>query len=443
MLVTPDKIRILQRKLYTKAKQEPGYRFYALYDKVYRVDVLQHAYKLVRSNGGSPGIDGVSFKSIDAEEGVEKFLEELTEEVKNKTYRPLPVRRVMIPKSDGSQRPLGIPTIRDRVLQMAVKLMIEPIFEADFCECSYGFRPKRSAHDAVDDVAKTLHKGYSHVIDADLSKYFDPIPHAKLLTVVAERIADGGILHLIKQWLKAPVIEKGKDGKDRSSGGKGNRRGTPQGGVISPLLANLYLHLVDRTWKRQGWEEKYASHLVRYADDMVLLCAKDTQRPLAMLKRLLEHLDLQLNETKTTIVNARVESFDFLGFEIRIYRSPKSGKSYPHVQPGKRAVKAIKAKLTHLTGRELTPLPLPTVVQRLNQSLRGWSGYFDYRNSTKVMGCVRWHAEDRLRTHLRKRHKVRIRTYGFTRFPHNVLYDRYGLFKLPTTAPWKRAHALV
>lgn len=443
MLVTPEKIRILQRKLYTKAKHEPGYRFYALYDKVSRADVLQHAYRLVRSNRGAPGIDGVSFEAIDAEAGVEKFLEGLAEEVKNKTYRPLPVRRVMIPKSDGSQRPLGIPTIRDRVVQMAVKLMIEPIFEADFCECSYGFRPKRSAHDAVDDVANTLHKGYSHVIDADLSKYFDTIPHAKLLAVVAERIADGGILHLIKQWLKAPVVEKGKGGKDRSSGGKGNRRGTPQGGVISPLLANLYLHLIDRTWKRQGLEGKYASRLVRYADDMVLLCAKDTERPLSKLKQLLEHLDLQLNETKTTIVNAREESFHFLGFEIRIHRSPQSGRSYPHVQPGKRAVKAIKAKLTQLTGRELTPIPLPIVVQRLNQSLRGWSGYFDYRNSTKVMGGVRWHAEERLRTHLRKRHKVKIRNYGYFRFPHNVLYERHGLFKLPTSAPWKRAHALV
>ena len=246
MLVTPVKIRTLQRKLYAKVKREPGYRFYALYDKVYRADILQHAYRLVRSNKGAPGIDGVSFAAIEAEEGVEQFLAGLSEEVKNKTYQPMPVRRVMIPKPDGSERPLGIPTIRDRVVQMAVKLTIEPIFEADFCDCSYGFRPKRSAQHAVDDVADTLHKGYCHVIDADLSKYFDTIPHAKLMAVVAERIADGGILHLIKQWLKAPVVEKGKNGKERISGGKGNRRGTPQGGVISPLLSNLYLHLVDR-----------------------------------------------------------------------------------------------------------------------------------------------------------------------------------------------------
>ncbi len=235
VLLTPEKIRTLQRKLYTKAKQEPGYRFYALYDKVYRADILRHAYNLVRSNKGAPGIDGVSFETIEAGEGVELFLERLMEEVKNRTYRPLPVRRVMIPKPDGSQRPLGIPTIRDRVVQAAVKLVIEPIFEADFCECSYGFRPKRSAHDAVDDVADALHKGYSLVIDADLSKYFDTIPHAKLMAVVAERIVDGRILHLIKQWLKSPVVEKGKNGKDHISGGKGSYPGRGQRGPGFPV----------------------------------------------------------------------------------------------------------------------------------------------------------------------------------------------------------------
>ena len=442
MLVTPTKIRTLQRKLYAKAKQESGYRFYALYDKVYRAELLQHAYNLARSNKGSPGIDGVSFAALEAEEGVEQFLAGLAEEVKSRTYQPMPVRRVMIPKPDGTQRPLGIPTIRDRVMQMAVKLIIEPIFEADFCDCSYGFRPKRSAHNAIDDVADALHKGRCHVIDADLSKYFDTIPHGKLMAVVAERIADGGILGLIKQWLKAPVVEKGKNGKERISGGKGNRHGTPQGGVISPLLANLYLHLVDRIWVRHSLEEKYSARLVRYADDMVLLCAKGTERPLSTLKYLLERLGLKLNETKTQTVNAWTQGFDFLGYEIRMRRSPHSGKYYPHVQPGRRAVKRIKAKLTELTGRKLTPIPLPTVVQRLNQSLRGWSGYFDYRNSTKVFGDVRWHAEERLRTHLRKRHKVKIRYFGYTRFPNSVLYERHGLFKLPTTAPWKRAHAL-
>jgi len=441
MLVTPVKIRTLQRKLYAKAKQEPGYRFYALYDKVYRADILHHAYRLVRSNKGAPGIDGVSFEAIEAAEGVERFLEGLAEEVKNRTYRPMPVRRVLIPKPDGSQRPLGIPTIRDRVVQMAVKLMIEPIFEADFCDCSYGFRPKRSAHGAMGDISYALHKGHTEVIDADLSKYFDTIPHAKLLAVVAERIADGGILHLIKQWLKAPVVEKGKDGKDRTSGGKGNRRGTPQGGVISPLLANLYLHLLDRIWERHGLAQKYGARLVRYADDMVLLCAKGTAKPLAMLKYILDRLGLTLNETKTKVVNAWDESFDFLGFEVRMHLG-RSGKAYPHIQPSKRSVKRINARLTELTTRNLTPIPLPIIVRRLNQSLRGWSCYFDYANSSKVFGDVKRHAEERLRTHLRKRHKVKARRIGQGRFPNRVLYERCGLYKLPTTAGRIWAHAL-
>ncbi|PIX55237.1 MAG: group II intron reverse transcriptase/maturase [Zetaproteobacteria bacterium CG_4_9_14_3_um_filter_54_145] len=438
-----QKIKTLQRKLYAKAKQEPGYRFYALYDKVYRADILHHAYRLVRSNKGAPGIDGVSFAAIEAEEGVETFLEGLAEEVKSRTYRPMPVRRVMIPKADGSQRSLGIPTIRDRVVQMAVKLMIEPIFEADFCDSSYGFRPKRSAHDAMGDISSALRKGHCEVIDADLSKYFDTIPHAKLMAVVAERIADSGILHLIKQWLKAPVVEKGKDGKDSTSGGKGNRRGTPQGGVISPLLANLYLHLLDRIWERHGLERKYSARLVRYADDMVLLCAKGTAKPLGMLmlRYILDRLELTLNETKTKVVNAWDESFGFLGFEVRMNLG-RSGKAYPHIQPSKSAVKRINAKVTALTQRNLTPIPLPIIVQRLNQSLRGWACYFDYANSTQIFGDVKRHAEERMRTHLRRRHKVKARRVGQGRFPNRVLYDHHGLFKLPTTAPWKRAHAL-
>lgn len=234
-LVTPDTIRTLQRKLYVKAKQEPAYRFYALYDKLLRADILSHAWRLVRANRGSPGVDGISFEAIERGIGVDTFLRELVQDLKHKTYRAQPVRRVMIPKADGNLRPLGIPTIRDRVAQMAVKLIIEPIFEADFCPSSYGFRPRKSAHDAVDDIANALWSGYTQVIDADLSKYFDSIPHAKLLAVVAERIVDGGILHLIKQWLKAPVVGCDDNGvKKTVGGGKSNREGTPQGGVITP-----------------------------------------------------------------------------------------------------------------------------------------------------------------------------------------------------------------
>jgi len=254
LLTTPDAIRTLQRKLYTKAKQEPAYRFYALYDKTYREDLLSHAWRLVRTNGGSPGIDGIDFEAIERGEGVEGFLRELARDLQAKIYRAQPVRRVLIPKADGSMRPLGIPTIRDRVAQMAVKLVIEPIFEADFCDHSYGFRPKKSAHDAVDDIANALWAGHTQVIDADLSKYFDSIPHAKLLAVIAERIVDGGILALLKQWLKAPVIGEDDQGKRKTvGGGKANSRGTPQGerprdraetvslSRASPLLPGLLL----------------------------------------------------------------------------------------------------------------------------------------------------------------------------------------------------------
>ena len=235
-LLTPDAIRTLQRKLYTKAKQEPAYRFYALYDTVWRADILTFAYRLVRANKGSPGVDGMNFEDIEQRIGIDTFLSELAQDLRNKTYQPDPVRRVMIPKMDGSQRPLGIPTIRDRVVQMGVKLVIEPIFEADFCPNSYGFRPKKSAHDAVDEIADALHQGYNQVIDADLSKYFDSIPHAKLLAVVAERIVDGAILYIIKLWLKAPVIGEDRDGTRKNvGGGKANSKGTPQGGLCKAL----------------------------------------------------------------------------------------------------------------------------------------------------------------------------------------------------------------
>jgi len=444
LLTTPDEIRTLQRKLYTKAKQEPAYRFYALYDKVWRADILMFAYRLVRANKGSPGVDGVNFEDIDATIGIDKFLSELAQDLKDKTYHPSPVRRVMIPKADGSQRPLGIPTIRDRVAQMAVKLVIEPIFEADFCPNSYGFRPKKSAHDAVDEIAEALHQGYTQVIDADLSKYFDSIPHAKLLAVVAERIVDGAILHLVKLWLKAPVIEEDKDGtKKNVGGGKANSKGTPQGGVISPLLSNCYLHLLDRIWEKHRLRWKLKARIVRYADDFVVLCAGAVDAPLVTVRHVLDRLDLELNETKTRMVDARQESFNFLGFAIRVSKGLKSGKSYPHVCPAPKSLAKIKDRITQLTARERTPIPLEEIVGSMNASLRGWSGYFHYRNSNGVLEKVKTHAEECLRKHLMKRHKVKDRGIGLGRFPSQQLYAKYGLYKVPTKAGWKTAHALV
>lgn len=443
MLSTPNTIRTLQRKLYHKAKQEPAFRFYALYDKIYRDDILSHAYHLVRANKGAPGIDGVTFNAIERGEGQAEYLAQLKEALQEKTYRAQAVRRVWIPKPDSGERPLGIPTLRDRVVQRALKLVIEPIFEADFCETSYGFRPQRSAHQAIDQVSDALLSGHRTVIDADISNYFETIPHAKLMTVLAERISDGAVLGLINSWLKAPVVEEDGDGKRRTiGGGKGHRKGTPQGGVISPLLANLYLHLLDRIWERHDLERRLGARLVRYADDLVILCRGDVRAPMGTLRTVLERLDLQLNPTKTKVVDARAEIFEFLGFSYRLRRSRWSGKVYPHVEPSKRAVQRLKDRVKQLTDRRRCPVPLDDVMNELNVSLRGWTGYFHHRNCSNVFRNVKMQVEERLRTHLRRRHKLHSRGAAYGRFPNHRLYERYGLFKLPTTAGWKKAHAL-
>ena len=441
LLTTPEKIRTLPRKLYAKAKQEPAYRLYALYDKRYRADILSHAWRLVKANRGSPGVDGISFEAIESGEGGATVLRELAQDLKDKTSRAHPVRRVRIPKADGSLRPLGIPTIRDRVVQMAVKLIIAPIFAADCCPNSYGFRPQKSAHDAVDDIANALWASYTQVRDADLSQYFDGIPHAKLMAVVAERIVDGGILRLITLWLKAPVIGEDDNGVKRTvGGGKATRKGTPQGGVISPLLANCSLHLLDRIWQRRHRKDQLPAHLVRDADDFVVMCRQDVQEPLQVVRRVMERLGLSLNEAQTHIVDARQASFNFLGFSMRMSRGRRTGKPYPHVCPSDKSLMKIKTKLTALTGRELTPIPVEKIVDNVNRSLRGWVNYFHDRHSNQVMEKVKTHTEQRVRTHLRKRHKGKDRGIGAGRFPSVDRYRRYGLYKVPTAAGWRSAH---
>ncbi|HIJ23969.1 MAG: group II intron reverse transcriptase/maturase [Candidatus Marinimicrobia bacterium] len=436
-----ERVSALQRKLYLKAKHQPIFRFYSLYDKVYRSDVLQHAYDLVRQNRGSPGLDRETFETIEAGKGRGAYIQELQETLQAETYQAQPVKRVEIPKANGETRPLGIPCIKDRIVQMAVKLIIEPIFEADFSPHSYGFRPQRSAHHAMDDITTGLLKGHVQVIDADLSKYFDMIPHDKLLKTVAERISDGTLLSLIKQWLKVVVIKEERGKRTHVGGGKKGRKGTPQGGVISPLLANIYLNILDRIWERHKLAEKHKARLVRYADDMVILCARDTTVPYAILQTILGKLELQLNKEKTQIRDSREEKFGFLGFSIGSVKSKKSGKRFPMIEPSDKSMQAIKQKIKHYTRREMNPVPIEDIVGKLNQTVRGWSNYFRYGHSHRKMKKIKYYTEESLRLHLRYRHKINNRGAAYTRFPRRFIYDHLGLYIVPTTPAWKGAHA--
>lgn len=436
-----ESVSVLQRKLYLKAKHQTTFRFYSLYDKVYRSDVLQRAYELVRQNQGSPGIDGETFAAIETGIGKLAYCQEIQESLKADTYRAMPVKRVEIPKPNGETRPLGIPCIKDRVVQMAVKLVIEPIFEADFSPNSYGFRPKRSARQAMDAIKEGLLKGHVQVIDADLSKYFDTIPHNKLLRAVAERIVDSRILSLLKQWLKVPVIKVDKGTDNIIGGGRKARTGTPQGGVISPLLANIYLNILDRIWDRHQLAAKYKARLVRYADDMVILCARDTTQPYATLQNILSKLDLKLNEDKTQIRDARKETFGFLGFDISIVTGKQSGKHFPLVEPSGKAMQTIKQKIRTYTRRNMNPVPIDIIVGKLNQTVRGWSNYFHYGHGHRKLKAVKYYMEESLRRHLRYRHKVKNHGAAYKRFPRRYIYDYLGLFKVPITPAWKGAHA--
>lgn len=437
-LATPDSVRTLQRKLYCKAKAEPTFRFYLLYDKIHREDILRHAYALARANGGAPGVDGQSFTMVEAA-GLEEWLVAIKNDLVGKTYRPAPVRRVKIPKPGGGERPLGIPTIRDRVVQTAAKLVLEPIFEADLDPSAYGYRPGRSGSEAIKAVHRLLCRGYTDVVDADLSKYFDTIPHQDLMRSVARRIVDRHVLRLIKLWLRAPVEERGDDGKRRMTGGKGSRQGTPQGGVISPLLANLYMNRLLKHWRSTGRGAAYRAHVISYADDFVILSRGHTAEALAWTEAVMTRLGLALNKSKTALRDARRERFEFLGYSFGPHYYRKDGHWYLGASPSKKSVLRLKAKVSDL----LVPGNVgkwPEVRDRLNRLLGGWAAYFGYGTRMPAYRAVDNHVNNRVRRFLVRRHKVPSR--GTRRFCAEAVFGSFGVLRLRRVhlgpPPWAR-----
>lgn len=406
MDLLPDKLHTLRWKLNQKAKDEPKFRFYALYDRVYRKDVLEAAWKHVGKRNKAPGIDGLKAEDLlDTPGGVEAFLEEIHQELRNKTYRPGPVKRVWIPKADGKLRPLGIPTLKDRVVQMAVVLILEPIFEADFLDCSHGFRPGHNAHDALESIRENLGEGRKEIYDADLKGCFDTIPHDKLMACVRWRVADRNVLRLIEGWLKAPVVEMDERGKPKPP--KRNDKGTPQGGVISPLLANHYLHWIDKRFHEKGGPFHWANaRLIRYADDFVIMARWQGPRIEEWIRKTVEEwMGLTINREKTRVVKIEDgEGLDFLGYTFR-YEQDLFGRSrkYLNVQPSKKSLKKARESLRELTSHRKCFKPTPAVVEDVNRFLRGWSEYFKHGYPRKAFRDLNFYAGGRLIAHLNRR----------------------------------------
>ena len=431
-IITPDKVRELQIVLYRKAKAQPKYRFWSLYGELLRQDVLNAALEVQVRNGGAPGVDGETTKSINASpEKRQQWLARLQEELRTKSYRPSPVRRVMIPKSSGGERPLGIPTVKDRVVQTAVCMLLMPIWEADFHPHSYGFRPKRRAQQAIDTIVRGVREGYTEIIDADLTKYFDTIPHRGLMRRVAKRVSDGSMLRLIKSWLRAPVIEEDKDGTKRVIP---NVCGTPQGGVISPLLANIFLNPLDH-----GVNDKCVgkARMVRYADDFVIVCRPGQARPvLERTKRWLNAKGLSLNERKTRLVDICQMGVNFLGFNLT-WRKSLKGRPYLHVEPSQKSRQALRDNLGSILNHWTRWKTIDSVVKEANRVLRGWAGYFHYRNSSSVMNGLQRYSREKLRRWIWRKHKCKRGLWNFC--PDEQLHTRYGLYALPTQVAWKGA----
>jgi group II intron reverse transcriptase/maturase len=439
-LATPLSVQKLQTALHAKAKDEPGCRFHALYDKVYREDVLRYAYRCCRANHGAPGVDAVRFADIEAS-GVELMLGELAKMLKEKTYRAEAIRRVYIPKPNGKLRPLGIPTIRDRVVQMAMVLVLGPIFEADLPPEQYAYRPGRNAHDAIQRVRSLLQMGHTQVVDADLAAYFDSIPHAELMKSVARRIVDRHVLHLIKMWLEVPVEETDERGrKRRTTRHRDEKRGIPQGSPLSPLLANLYMRRFVLGWQRKGFEARLKARIVTYADDLVICCKGSAAQALEAMRSVMAQIKLTVNEEKTRVCRVPSERFDFLGYTFGRWYSPRTGRAFLGTRPSKRSIRRIVERLHAETDRRTGLLDTAVIVQRINRLLRGWAGYFCLGPVSKSYRALDRYTVRRLRRWLCAKHKVG--SYGYTRFPDTYFYARLGLVCLgPSTKarPWAKA----
>jgi group II intron reverse transcriptase/maturase len=430
-LEPPEKVGKLQTALHAKAKASPSYRFYLLYDKLYRSDVLAYAYLRCKRNKGVAGVDGQTFADIEAY-GEERWLAELAKELRDKTYQARPVKRVWIPKPDGQQRPLGIPTIRDRVVQMAAVLVLEPIFEADLPSEQHAYRPGQSAQDAVRKVQELLDAGYTDVVDADLSGYFDSIPHSDLMKSVARRISDRYLLHLIKMWLKTPVEETDAQGRiQRTTRNKDEGRGTPQGGVASPLLANLYMRRFILGWKQLGHEQRLQAQIVNYADDFVICTRGRAEQALTAMRDMMTKLKLTVNEQKTRRCHLPEDTFTFLGYTFGRQYSIRTGRSYLGLKPALKKIRKLCCEISELTDRRTCLRDTLEEVRMLNQKLHGWANYFCLGPLVRVYDVVQKHARRRLRRWLCLKHKVRTRKYA--RFPNEYLHDQLGLAHLDAT----------